>query len=136
MTTSPLFKTPASSPPKHPSTPQQTLQGALQSMCSLEAATSYLSGDSMCQCQEAAAAQGEKIREPMLKNAICMHPTVHLSGNVHRQLEQDATEMATEEAAATSESANKRNNAGVTEANETTTAQPTAGSKLDDYIVN
>uniref|UniRef100_A0A0A1XK64 Inositol hexakisphosphate and diphosphoinositol-pentakisphosphate kinase n=1 Tax=Zeugodacus cucurbitae TaxID=28588 RepID=A0A0A1XK64_ZEUCU len=122
MTTSPLFKTPASSPPKHPSTPQQGLQGALQSMCSLEAATSYLSGDSMCQCQEA-----EKVREPMLKNAICIHPTVGIA------LEQGATEAATTEAAATaaattSERANKYNNA---DANATTAAQPTVGSKLD-----
>ncbi|XP_054088186.1 inositol hexakisphosphate and diphosphoinositol-pentakisphosphate kinase isoform X15 [Zeugodacus cucurbitae] len=118
MTTSPLFKTPASSPPKHPSTPQQGLQGALQSMCSLEAATSYLSGDSMCQCQEA-----EKVREPMLKNAICIHPTVGIA------LEQGATEAATTEAAATaaattSERANKYNNA---DANATTAAQPTVG---------
>ncbi|XP_050329741.1 inositol hexakisphosphate and diphosphoinositol-pentakisphosphate kinase isoform X18 [Bactrocera neohumeralis] len=130
MTTSPLYKTPASSPPKHPSTPQQTLQGALQSMCSLEAATSYLSGDSMCQCQEAAATQGERVREPILKNAICMHPTVNLAGNDRRPLEQVATEVATAEvvaATATSERANKCNIAGVAEANATATAQPTTG---------
>ncbi|XP_049312680.1 inositol hexakisphosphate and diphosphoinositol-pentakisphosphate kinase isoform X14 [Bactrocera dorsalis] len=130
MTTSPLYKTPASSPPKHPSTPQQTLQGALQSMCSLEAATSYLSGDSMCQCQEAAPTQGERVREPILKNAICMHPTVNLAGNVRRPLQQDATEVATAEvvtATATSERANKCNIAGAAEANATATAQPTAG---------
>nr|XP_036227094.1 inositol hexakisphosphate and diphosphoinositol-pentakisphosphate kinase isoform X15 [Bactrocera oleae]XP_036227095.1 inositol hexakisphosphate and diphosphoinositol-pentakisphosphate kinase isoform X15 [Bactrocera oleae] len=139
MTTSPLFKTPASSPPKHPSTPQQTLQGALQSMCSLEAATSYLSGDSMCHCQEAVATQSERVREPMLKNAICMHPAVHLAGNVRKPLEQGATEVATAEVlatTATSERANKCNNVGAAEANATATAQPTAGSKLDDYIVN
>ncbi|XP_014085366.3 inositol hexakisphosphate and diphosphoinositol-pentakisphosphate kinase isoform X11 [Bactrocera oleae] len=130
MTTSPLFKTPASSPPKHPSTPQQTLQGALQSMCSLEAATSYLSGDSMCHCQEAVATQGERVREPMLKNAICMHPAVHLAGNVRKPLEQGATAVATAEVlatTATSERANKCNNVGAAEANATATAQPTAG---------
>nr|XP_036227092.1 inositol hexakisphosphate and diphosphoinositol-pentakisphosphate kinase isoform X13 [Bactrocera oleae] len=130
MTTSPLFKTPASSPPKHPSTPQQTLQGALQSMCSLEAATSYLSGDSMCHCQEAVATQSERVREPMLKNAICMHPAVHLAGNVRKPLEQGATEVATAEVlatTATSERANKCNNVGAAEANATATAQPTAG---------
>ncbi|XP_018787302.1 PREDICTED: inositol hexakisphosphate and diphosphoinositol-pentakisphosphate kinase isoform X11 [Bactrocera latifrons] len=130
MTTSPLYKTPASSPPKHPSTPQQTLQGALQSMCSLEAATSYLSGDSMCPCQEAAPTQGERVREPILKNAICMHPTINLAGNVRRPLEHGATEVATAEvvtATATSERANKCNIAGAAEANATATAQPTAG---------
>lgn len=108
-------------------------------MCSLEAATSYLSGDSMCHCQEAVATQGERVREPMLKNAICMHPAVHLAGNVRKPLEQGATEVATAEVlatTATSERANKCNNVGAAEANATATAQPTAGSKLDDYIVN
>ena len=108
-------------------------------MCSLEAATSYLSGDSMCHCQEAVATQGERVREPLLKNAICMHPAVHQAGNVRKPLEQGATEVATAEVlatTATSERANKCNNVGAAEANATATAQPTAGSKLDDYIVN
>ncbi|XP_017465337.1 PREDICTED: inositol hexakisphosphate and diphosphoinositol-pentakisphosphate kinase isoform X3 [Rhagoletis zephyria] len=76
MTTSPLFKTPASSPPKHPSTPQQNIvQGALQSMYSLDAITSFMSGesDSECHCQEMADGQGQPILESTLRNAVCLH---------------------------------------------------------------
>ncbi|XP_067637668.1 inositol hexakisphosphate and diphosphoinositol-pentakisphosphate kinase isoform X16 [Eurosta solidaginis] len=88
MTTSPLFKTPASSPPKHPSTPQQTLQSALQSMCSLEAAPSYLSGDSVCHCGETATGQGQGHE----KTFSCVHPS-STAANICREVQEAAQQM-------------------------------------------
>ncbi|XP_020714357.1 inositol hexakisphosphate and diphosphoinositol-pentakisphosphate kinase isoform X3 [Ceratitis capitata] len=146
MTTSPLFKTPASSPPKHPSTPQQNLlQNALHSMCSLEAATSYVSGDSLCHCQEATDADQaeEQMRESILQNAMSVQP----AANTRKQTstpESAAQTRATEETVATAAKGAttdrfvRCHNPGAADANATVTgAQPTTGgSKSDDETVN
>ncbi|XP_053951056.1 inositol hexakisphosphate and diphosphoinositol-pentakisphosphate kinase isoform X12 [Anastrepha ludens] len=129
MTTSPLFKTPASSPPKHPSTPQQNLQGALQSMYSLDAITSYVSGDSVCHCQDLTPGQLEPIQEPMLRNVICLHPAAATATTryaPHEAMEADQLAVLTGAAASSNASC------GATEANAPLTAQPNVGSKSDD----
>ncbi|XP_054730022.1 inositol hexakisphosphate and diphosphoinositol-pentakisphosphate kinase isoform X6 [Anastrepha obliqua] len=124
MTTSPLFKTPASSPPKHPSTPQQNLQGALQSMYSLDAITSYVSGDSVCHCQDLTPGQLEPIQEPMLRNVICLHPaaaTATTRNAPHEAMEADQLAVLTGAAASSNASC------GATEANAPLTTQPNVG---------